>query len=440
VLNKIQKQMLDFNPATAEQLAETVPHNIDRQPVYGQEYLSAFHKKVMAGTTTNVVFSGDSTTAGDGTTSPYRIHEIFKTLCDNSGITVTTVNKGHSGAWTTTWANTYVTDDLASNPDLLVIRWGLNDARTDLNITNYETALRNGLTTIRASRALNSLSIVLMSPNNVNSVDYPEKSPNWGKKINAMLRKVARDFKCCFIDTFAIWNDAANGQDWMDSYLVHPLNVANVWISSKIFDVVFPSYYIKKTTAEFLNAASGTQNLDVISTPSLYTNGITIYQTLDNKFPVDGNAITFKSKTDTVLQIVTDKTNGKISIRVGFLGSDTWGEWITLRSISSVANPTLQNSWVNFGGNTDPVGYYIDSNNIVHLQGLIKEGVKTQDITLFTLPAGFIPTKDKYLPAVSASSVGVYSTACIHITTTGQVKLYSGDNGWLSLEGVSFRV
>jgi hypothetical protein len=126
-------------------LADIAPYNINREVVFGQEYLSAFHKKVMVGNTTTIVFSGDSTTKGDATTSPYRLNEIFKTLCDNAQIPVTTINHGHSGAWTTAWNTTYANDDLASNPDLLIVRWGLNDANLALNIGSYESALRGGL-------------------------------------------------------------------------------------------------------------------------------------------------------------------------------------------------------------------------------------------------------------------------------------------------------
>uniref|UniRef100_UPI001E58E442 hypothetical protein n=1 Tax=Streptobacillus moniliformis TaxID=34105 RepID=UPI001E58E442 len=75
--------------------------------------------------------------------------------------------------------HTHVTGDLAANPDLLVLRWGINDPgylkngttppldsgqafpnRRDAN--DFKTSLRAGLTTIRASRSVASLSIILM--------------------------------------------------------------------------------------------------------------------------------------------------------------------------------------------------------------------------------------------------------------------------------------
>jgi len=340
-------------------LAEIVPYNIDKTSVvFGQEYLSAFHKKIMARTTNNLlaVFSGDSTTAGDGTTTPFHLDTLFGLICTNKGLNfINTANNGHSGAWTTSWASTYVMEDLALNPDLLVVRWGLNDANIGLNISAYETALRSGLTTIRASRALDSLSILLMTPNNVDSVDYPEKNPAWGRAINAMLRDVARDFQCCFIDTFGIWRDATNASDWMDSYLVHPQDVMNLWISSVIFNTVLPV------------------------------------------------AIAEKYKVAT--------------------------------NIPAVNTPALLNSWVNYDASTQPAGYYKDSNNIVHLQGLIKGGSTVTQSTIFTLPVGFRPAKTLIFVSLSGTSL---VPAQINITPNGNVLFVVGTNIWMVLDEISF--
>lgn len=339
------------------QLAKTVPYNIDRLPIFGHEYLSAYHKKIMTGLPTVVTFTGDSTTKGDGTTSPYRINEIFKSLCDNSGLRTTSLNNGRSGVWASSWASTHVTTDLATNPDLLVVRWGLNDARTDLNITDYKNAMRSGLTTVRNSRPVESLSIVLMTPNNVSSVQYPEKSTAWGKAVNAALRELAREFQCVFIDTFAIWNDAERGSDWLDEYLVHPENVANLWITSTIFDTVLPR---------------------------------AIREVFGNK-----------------------------------------------QRTPKISTPTLMTNWTNFDGIHEQASYYKDSSGVVHLQGLITGGTKQAGTTIFTLPEGYAPVKFKYFVVATSSLSGV--------VTIGTVKVYSnkltyesGENGWLSLDGISY--
>lgn len=338
LINKISDKTVESDM----NFSKLVPYNVDNMDVvFGQEYLSAFHKKIMNRTTNNllVVFSGDSTTAGNGiTNSEYYINNIFKSLCDNKKIEYITVqNNGHSGANTATWASTYVIDDISATTDLLVLRWGLNDANLLLDTSTFETSLRNGLTTLRSARPVESLSVVLMSPNNVDCEAYPEKSPEWGKAINKIIRTAARDFHCCFIDTFGIWRDATNAADWMDNYLVHPQGVMNLWIASRIFNVVIPDAIISKykTPEDLYNAPNGSSLLSVDSTPSDYKEGIYIYPNDDGGWPFpSGNVINTKTKNDGIIQINWAKTDAsQFSIRIGNTSSNTWGNWITLKNI-----------------------------------------------------------------------------------------------------------
>ena len=322
-----------------------VPYNVDIMDiVFGQEYLSSFHKKIMARTTNDllVVFSGDSSTAGDGTTSSeFHIDNVFKSICGNKKMEYINVqNNGHSGASTASWESTYVNTDISSNPDLLILRWGLNDANIQLDTTSFEASLRSGLTTLRASKPLELLSIVLMSPNNVDCAEYPEKNPEWGKAINNIIRTAARDFHCCFIDTFGIWRDATNASDWMDSYLVHPQDVMNLWIASRVFDVVIPNAVIAKfkTADELYIAPTGSTLLSFTSTPSIYKEGIYMYPNdSSNSWPFpSGNVINTKTKNSGIIQINWSKTDTtQFAVRLGNLTSNTWGSWITLKNVEN---------------------------------------------------------------------------------------------------------
>ena len=92
----------------------------------------------------------------------------------------------------------------------------------------------------------------------------------------------------------------------------------------------------------------------------------------------------------------------------------------------------FENSWVNFGGAYGTAGYFKDSLGIVHLKGLVKSG--TIGAIIFTLPSGYRPSADCLLPGVSNSVFGV-----IYLSTAGAVAYTSGDNGWASLEGITFR-
>jgi hypothetical protein len=91
-----------------------------------------------------------------------------------------------------------------------------------------------------------------------------------------------------------------------------------------------------------------------------------------------------------------------------------------------------QNSWVDFGGTATGAAYFKDSHGVVHLRGLVKNGVIGQAI--FTLPAGFRPPFDMNFPAVSAGAFGV-----LGITPAGLVVPSIGNNAWFSLDGFTFR-
>ncbi len=94
--------------------------------------------------------------------------------------------------------------------------------------------------------------------------------------------------------------------------------------------------------------------------------------------------------------------------------------------------PTFENSWQNYAG-YNPAGYFIDKLGIVHLRGLVKLGVIGASI--FTLPAGYRP-EYRELQAIqqNPNTIG----RC-DITSDGKVIPMAGDNGWFSLDGITFR-
>jgi hypothetical protein len=93
--------------------------------------------------------------------------------------------------------------------------------------------------------------------------------------------------------------------------------------------------------------------------------------------------------------------------------------------------PTFQNGWVNFGDSYNPAGYFKDSLGIVHLRGLVKDGSGT----IFTLPAGYRPP-NRELQAVQTDRNTI---GRIDILADGTLLMYAGSNGWISLDGITFR-
>lgn len=93
---------------------------------------------------------------------------------------------------------------------------------------------------------------------------------------------------------------------------------------------------------------------------------------------------------------------------------------------------TLMNGWQNYGGNFAPAGYYKDALGFVHLRGGIRNGSIPN--TAFQLPAGFRPHYSQAYAQYSASD----TLARIDVVTSGNVNINSGNNAFVSLEGISF--
>lgn len=94
--------------------------------------------------------------------------------------------------------------------------------------------------------------------------------------------------------------------------------------------------------------------------------------------------------------------------------------------------PTLGNSWVNFGLQYNPAGYYKDPLGIVHLRGMIKSGVL--DTGAFTLPAGYRPANTDLFSVISNNAVG-----WLEVTNAGVVNPRFGSNVWFSMDSITFR-
>lgn len=98
--------------------------------------------------------------------------------------------------------------------------------------------------------------------------------------------------------------------------------------------------------------------------------------------------------------------------------------------------PSMVNSWVNYAGAYELAGYK-RVNGVVYLKGLVKDGTYG-GATIFTLPAGYRPTKDKIFGCPASGGVlrvDVTSAGAVYAngTTAG-----APTNAFVSLDGISF--
>ena len=101
-------------------------------------------------------------------------------------------------------------------------------------------------------------------------------------------------------------------------------------------------------------------------------------------------------------------------------------------------NPTLLNNWVNSENGNNPVGYYKDNSNIVRLRGNINKGVTNAWTSIFVLPINYRPGFNSGYPVASTNSSGNIVFGTIFVASDGNVSIFAGGNGGLSLDGISF--
>ena len=212
-----------------------------RQMVWGGEHLYGHYNRVRSRSAIKVVFSGDSTTLGDGLGAGDKIDQVVLAAAKADGLTgITVVNHGRPTFHTGDWDATYAAMDIAANPNVLVVRWGLNDPGAGRTMEQFAASLRSGLAKVRAAFPLSSgVAIVLMTPN---AADTPNVDALWIESAQRVVRRAARDFHCAFIDAYGLFQDAEDSQNlWMDAYKLHPTAPYNWALGSAIYDMLFPS-------------------------------------------------------------------------------------------------------------------------------------------------------------------------------------------------------
>ena len=111
----------------------------------------------------------------------------------------------------------------------------------------------------------------------------------------------------------------------------------------------------------------------------------------------------------------------------------TLNSWVLVSGDAVVYSPTLQNGWVNYGDGFADVEYWKDSENVVHITGLIKDGGTADGTVIFTLPAGFRPGLKELFPSTLSSGTGR-----IDVNDNGNVVAKTVSAAYTSLAGISF--
>jgi len=114
------------------------------------------------------------------------------------------------------------------------------------------------------------------------------------------------------------------------------------------------------------------------------------------------------------------------------------GECELWREIGQKDNPDFENSWVNYDTGTHALAaFYKDKFNRVWIKGLIKNGTVGLGNAVFTLPEGYRPSERVNYSGIDGTGV---PASRIQVYTTGELVVLVGNNGFISLDGFSWRV
>jgi lysophospholipase L1-like esterase len=194
---------------------------------------------------------GESTTAGGWSTSPERCWvPRLKALIDdmqqrpvelfNAGIGANVISRkapeyAHSGQPAAdTRLDKHV---IKERPDLLVISYGLNDARGGTSVAFFCAVMASLIRRVRKK-----IDPVIVLPGPYFMTDFTVGQPHWSKAnldifatFNQAIAQVAREEQCLFVDLLA----AYGGAEWMIHYDgVHANDLGHRIVANRIFEVL----------------------------------------------------------------------------------------------------------------------------------------------------------------------------------------------------------
>ena len=198
-----------------------------------------------------MVALGESTTAGGSSTSPDRcwVPNLARLINDVQAMPIEFFNAGIGANVISTRSPSYQMSGkpaalerldkhvIAQNPDLLIISYGLNDARGGTPIDLFSGELTR---LVRRVREEIQPVIVLLGPYYMTGFDL--YSPNWNQadlelfhRYNDETAKVAEEEGCLFVDLLAAYGET----DWMvHDDGVHANDLGHRIVANRIFEVL----------------------------------------------------------------------------------------------------------------------------------------------------------------------------------------------------------
>ena len=414
-----------------------------------REYIDQFWQVMKVTARPIRIFAyGDSTVAGGFGFIDWEwfLQNLIPEMAAIKGIRnkINLTNKGVGGSNITSWDPVPDIDPL-TGPDLIIVKYGLNDPYLPDALNAYESNLRNKLAAIRNDPDGNifNVAILIVGPNAAWDEDDGVRNTRWFESLRSIHEAAAHDFQCAFFDPYALMADASKAANrWLDKInafnnsALHPTNSGQSQIWGALFDWMVSESMVTRWKANgFRNLSNfyGFPKADFSFYPNNYQMGIT-WELADDAsgWPMDGILMTDKSAEGPMRQVIMPLgVSGSTITRRADIAGNFFGAWYG----QNVAQ-TLQNGWTNFGAPYPNAGAKITTEDVIHLDGLIRPGATAAGTLLFTLPENMRPVAQKIIMALADTGV-----IQLHVFTNGQVQLKTGTpvpGQWINLSGLSF--
>jgi hypothetical protein len=117
--------------------------------------------------------------------------------------------------------------------------------------------------------------------------------------------------------------------------------------------------------------------------------------------------------------------------------TESVGDIYATLSVKAHGAISLVNNWVKYGAEYDDPTYTKTADGIVHLKGMVKSG--NVGYSMATLPVGCRPNARRIFPVpCHGSTSSIPMLGRFDVEASGIISLQTGNNGWVSLDGINF--
>lgn len=333
--------------------------------------------------------------------------------------------------------------DLATGMQLMLIKYGINDATVSTNpdvaLKTFAEELNKKLTDVRNSPNgdVYNLSIILVGASSTYD-PASDRDASWFEKLRGVYEDAARKHRCFYFDTYGYMQDSrwAIGA-WLDTAGLHPEAIGYWWIFAHLFNIVFPDYEMEYWRRNLNSNTPGAvfQPLNSHNRNEEYFNwgqNLNI-ATIPNGFPQHGGLLTLFQADRPGMQLLFP-SDGKpnFNLRAYDTTSEGFGVWTGITQ--SIA---FQNGWQEFDTAAYGSSYCVrttDGDSRVRL--CIRGGTAlSAGSVIGVIPSGFRPKSIEQFMCFNLSG----AVGRIDVTTAGNIRIVGGVTADMLNASFSFR-